>query len=203
VKIAIEDFFAFRKFYVIKFNILILIYNNNNLIITLYRKMDYEKNPSQGASASSKGRVKRIQAQYCDLEGQDDVVCDYEINNASIISDKVTIPDISRHLNLVGKALCRKHYNKLIVNAKKIKITNTCSHPKHNIYLLTARPRTEEYFIKPPERLINYFKLSQTAMMCRHCLYKTDNDPEYINSPIYPRPIQKKKIKGKYKRLSR
>nr|CAG8458312.1 7403_t:CDS:2 [Entrophospora candida] len=57
----------------------------------MVRKMDYEQNTSQEAS-SSKG--KRRKAQYCDLEGQDDVVCDYEINNASIISDKVTIPDI-------------------------------------------------------------------------------------------------------------
>jgi hypothetical protein len=158
--------------------------------------MDYKQNPSQEASLSSKGKGKRRKVQYCDLEGQDDVVCDYEINNASIISDKVTIPDINRHLNLVGKALCRRHYNKLIVNAKKIKITNTCSHPKHNIYLSTG---TEKYFVKPPERLINHFKLSQTAVMCRHCLYKTDNDPEYIDSPIYPQPIQKKILKENIK----
>lgn len=28
-------------------------------------------------------------------------------------------------------------------------------------------------------------------MMCRHCLYKTDNDPEYLNSPNYQSPAQK------------
>jgi hypothetical protein len=97
--------------------------------------MDINQNSSR---SSSKSKGKRRKVQYCDLEGQDDVACDYEINNASIVSDKVTIPDINKHLNLVGKALCRKHYNKLIVNVKKIKITNTCSHPKHNIYLSTA-----------------------------------------------------------------
>jgi len=69
--------------------------------------MNDKQNSSQEASLSSKGKGKRRKVQYCDLEGQDDVVCDYGINNASIVSDKVTIPD-------VGKALCRKHYNKLI-----------------------------------------------------------------------------------------
>jgi len=161
--------------------------------------MDDKQIPSQEAPLSSKGKGKRKKVQYCDLEGQDDVVCNYEINNASIVSDKVTIPDINRHLNLVGKALCRRHYNKLIVNAKKIKIANTCSHPKHNIYLTTARSGTKEYFIKPPERLINHFKLSQTAIMCRHCLYKTDDDLEYVNSPEYPLPIQKKTLKENIK----
>jgi hypothetical protein len=155
--------------------------------------MDINQNSSR---SSSKSKGKRRKVQYCDLEGQDGVVCDYEINNASIVSDKVTIPDINKHLNLVGKALCRKHYNKLIVNVKKIKITNTCSHPKHNIYLSTARPGTKENLRKSPERLICYFKLSQAAMMCRHCIYRTDNDLEYISSPDYPLPISKEIIKN-------
>ena len=117
----------------------IYIINIYNLIITTLQNMNDKQNSSQEASLSSKGKGKRRKVQYCDLEGQDDVVCDYGINNASIVSDKVTIPDVSKHLNLVGKALCRKHYNKLIVNAKKIKITNACSHPKHNIYLSTPQ----------------------------------------------------------------
>jgi len=82
---------------------------------------------------------------------------------------------------------------------KKIKITNACSHPKHNIYLSTAWPGTEEYFIKPPEHLISYFKLPQTAVMCCHCLYKTDNDPEYVCLTDYPSPIQKKILKENIK----
>lgn len=153
--------------------------------------MDVRQNSPQETSSSSERKDKRRKVQYCDLEGQDDVVCDYKINNASIVSDKVTIPDINKHLNLVGKALCRRHYNKLIVNAKKIKITNTCSHPKHNIYLSTAQKEERNSFRKAPGRLINYFKLLETAMMCRHCLYKTDNDPEYLNSPNYQSPAQK------------
>jgi len=84
------------------------------LIITTLQKIDDKQTLSRKASLSSKGKGKRRKVQYCNLEGQDDVVCDYGINNASVVSDKVTIPDINKHLNLVGKALCRKHYNKLI-----------------------------------------------------------------------------------------
>src|SRR6266542_2472468 len=154
--------------------------------------MDAKQNSSQETFSSSEDKGKKRKVQYCDLEGQDNVVCDYLINNASIVSTKVTIPEVSKHLDLVGKALCRKHYNKLIVNAKKSKKINICSHPKHNTYISTARHGTEEKsFKKAPERLINYFKLSQTANMCRHCLYETDRDPEYINSSDYPSPIQK------------
>ena len=113
--------------------------------------MDVQQNSSQETPSSSERKDKRRKVQYCDLEGQDDVICDY---NASIVSDKVTIPDINKHLNLVGKALCRRHYNKLIVNVKKIKITNTCSHPKHDIYLSTAQKKERILFRKAPGRLI-------------------------------------------------
>src|SRR6185369_2289571 len=100
------------------------------------------------------------------------------------VSEKVTIPSSSQHLELVGKALCQRHYNKLIVNAKK---TNVCSHPKHKYYISTALHGVEtKTSKKAPERLIKFFELSQGAMMCRHCLYKTDDDPEYVNLPNYP-----------------
>jgi hypothetical protein len=135
---------------------------------------------------SDKKKGKR-KARYCDLEGQEGVVCDYEKHGASIVSEKVIIPSSSQYLDLVGKALCRKHYNKLIVNAKKSKINNECSHPKHRFYVSTARHGMETKTIKKaPERLIKFFKLPQGAMMCRHCLYKTDTDPEYVNLPNYP-----------------
>ncbi|CAI2192988.1 12798_t:CDS:2, partial [Funneliformis geosporum] len=83
-------------------------------------------------------RKGKRKAQYCDLEGQDDVVYDYEKYGTSIVSEQVNIPSSSQNLNLVGKALCRKYYNKLIVNAKKPK-PNLYSHPKHNLYISTAR----------------------------------------------------------------
>ena len=70
--------------------------------------------------------------------------------------------------------------------------TSVCSHPKHEIYASTARPgKGETKFRKVRERLTNYFKLPHTALMCRHCLYKSDNDPEYVDSPNYLLPIEK------------
>jgi hypothetical protein len=139
------------------------------------------------STSEKKGKRKM---EYCDLEGYDEIICDYEKNGASIISNRVTIPEINCHLNLVGKALCRKHYNKLIVNAKKTKNTNVCSHPKHEIYLPTAQKRTAS-FKKAPERLIRYFKLSKTAVMCHHCLLETDRDSEYLGSSSYLLPIKR------------
>src|SRR6185369_4286497 len=78
---------------------------------------------------------------------------------------------------------------------KKIKITNTCSHPKHDVYISTAQKEEGNAFKKAPRRLINYFKLSETAVMCHHCLYKTDNDQEHLDLSDYPQPIQKKILK--------
>ncbi|CAI2191150.1 12018_t:CDS:2 [Funneliformis geosporum] len=47
-----------------------------------------------------KGKRK---AQYCDLEGQDDVICDYEQYEASIVSEQIVIPSSSQHLDLVAR----------------------------------------------------------------------------------------------------
>ena len=60
--------------------------------------MDDKQNPFREAPLSSKGKGKRRKVQYCDLEGQDDVVCDYGINNAFVVSDKVTIPGVNKYL---------------------------------------------------------------------------------------------------------
>ena len=78
----------------------------------------------------------------------------------------------------------QKHYNKLIVNAKKSTEGSVCSHPKHEIYESTARPGKKETKVrKVPERLVKYFELPHTALMCRHCLYKSDNDPWICGFP--------------------
>ena len=120
------------------------------------------------------------------MEGQDSISCNYEQHGASIVSERVAIPSSNQHLNLVGKALCRKHYNKLIVNAKKSKTNNICSHLKHKSYVSTARYGTEgKKFKKAPERLVKLFKLPHGAMMCHHCLYETDKDSEYTNLADY------------------
>lgn len=80
----------------------------------------------------------------------------------------------------------------MIVNAKSSKKTNVCPHPKYKFYLTTARPGTEEKtFMKAPERLRNYFNWPKVAMICHHCLYKTDQDPEHIELLGYPLPIKK------------
>src|SRR6266542_2006535 len=96
-------------------------------------------------SDEKKGKRK---ARHCDLEGQEGIVCDYEKHSASIVSEKVIIPSSSQHLDLIRKALYRKHYNKLIVNAKKSKTNNKYSHPKHRFYISTARYDMEIKTIK-------------------------------------------------------
>jgi hypothetical protein len=144
------------------------------------------QNPHSEEIPLSNEKKRKRKAQHCDFEGQDDVICNYEQFGASLISDQVTIPSSSQHLDLVGKALCRNHYNRLIVNAKKPK-TNTCSHPKHDLYRSTARNNKEgKKFKKTPERLIEFFKLQPDAKMCHHCLYETDKDPDYTNVLEYP-----------------
>lgn len=151
------------------------------------QERSFEANPN-----AKKGKRK---ARYCDLEGIDNVDCDYDLHGASTVSDQIVIPASSQHLDLVNKALCRKHYNKYIVNAKKkkTKLTNFCSHPKHEIYLAIPRKTEENKFAKTPERLTRFFSLPKEAIMCRHCLYRTDIDPEYINLPDYPPAIPKEK----------
>src|SRR5436190_14671006 len=128
------------------------------------------RHQSLALSNEKKGRRK---SRHCDLNVQESVICNDKQHGASIVSDRVIIPSSSQHLNLVGKALCRKHYNKLIVNAKKQK-TITCSHPKHNLYIPTARNNKEgKKLKKAPERLIGFFGLPLGAKMCHHCLYET------------------------------
>src|SRR5438128_1834701 len=131
-------------------------------------------------------KAEKRKAQYCDLEGQDSISCNYEQHGASIVSERVAIPSSNQQLNLLDKDIYRKHYNKLKVNAKKSKTNNICSHPKHKSYVSTARYGTEgKKFKKAPERLVKFFKLPHGAMMCHHCLYETDKNSEYINLADY------------------
>jgi hypothetical protein len=152
--------------------------------------MSTQKPYNEAYSTTKKGKRK---ARHCDLEGYDNVLCDYEQHGASTVTDQIIIPDSSQHLELVNKALCRKHYNKYIVNArKKPKLTNLCIHPKHEIYLSTARNGGESKKLKKaPERLIEFFTLPKGARICHHCLYKTDSDPEYISLSNYPLAVER------------
>jgi len=88
----------------------------------------------------------------------------------------VRIPVGSAHLNLVGKALCRRHRNKLIVNAAKRQKTaeQKCLHPNHREYLVSASKDTK--LIKPSICLIEFFNLPSDAMICNHCRYISERD---------------------------
>ena len=128
------------------------------------------RHQSLALSNEKKGKRK---SRHCDLNVQESVVCNDKQHGASIVSDRVIIPSSSQHLDLVGRALCRKHYNKLIVNAKRFKTNYVCSHPKHQVYIFTVRSSTEmKTFIKVPERLIECLEFERGTMICRRCLYK-------------------------------
>ncbi|RIB16034.1 hypothetical protein C2G38_2091961, partial [Gigaspora rosea] len=150
---------------------------------------EQEKHYEDGSAVKKEKR----KACYCDLEDYDDVVCNFDQFLASTITDQVAIPKSSQYLDLVNKALYRKHYNKYIVNAKKkkTKLTSVCSYSKHEIYLVTAQKADGKLFVKTPERLTRFFSIPKEALMCYHCLYKTDTNSEYINSHDYLPPKER------------
>ncbi|CAG8615864.1 12866_t:CDS:2, partial [Gigaspora rosea] len=61
------------------------------------------------------------------------------------------------------------------------------------VFQAIAIPRKakENKFAKTPEQLIRFFSLPKETMMCQHCLYRTDIDPEYVNLPDYQLAISK------------
>ena len=124
------------------------------------------------------------------FEGKDDVECDYIQNDVTTITENVKIPVENAHLNLVGKALCRRHRNKLIVNAaKRQKIAiykQECSHPKHREYSVSSSKDTK--LDKAPIRLIEFFKLPSDTLFCNHCKYSSDHDETFQN---YPHPASR------------
>ena len=89
--------------------------------------------------------------------------------------------------------MCRKHHNKLIVNAMKKQKTainnQECSHPKHREYSVSSVKDTK--LRKAPVCLIEFFNLPTNAMICNHCLYSSDNDKIHQD---YPHPISKPNI---------
>ena len=69
----------------------------------------------------------------CSLKNNENSICDDLINNTVFVTDRVKIPETNFNMDLVGKALCRYHYNKLIVNenkrlARAVK-KQQCTHP--------------------------------------------------------------------------
>lgn len=52
----------------------------------------------------------------CSLRNNATSICDDITNGTVLITDRVKIPETNLNMNLIGKSLCRYHYNKLIVN---------------------------------------------------------------------------------------
>jgi hypothetical protein len=120
------------------------------------------------------------------------IECDYERNGASFVTENAKIPEENIHLDLVGKALCRKHHNKLIVNTRKrqkIAKKQECGHPKHKEYSVSSSKDTK--LDKAPIRLIEFFKLPSDTLFCNHCKYSSDHDETFQN---YPHPASRPKV---------
>ena len=86
-----------------------------------------------------------------------DSTCDDFINGTTLVTNNVKIPETNLNINLVGKELCRHHYNKLIVNENHRLIRSVkkqqCAHPKHKEYTKenkVGRPR-KNVLVKIPK----------------------------------------------------
>ena len=75
----------------------------------------------------------------CSLKNNESSICDNLTNSTVLVTNRVKIPETNFNMNLVGKALCRYHYNKLIVNENKwlarAAKKQQCAHPKHELYV--------------------------------------------------------------------
>ncbi|CAB4428113.1 unnamed protein product [Rhizophagus irregularis] len=128
-----------------------------------------------------------------------DDTCDDLINGTRIVTDKVKIPKTNLDMNLVGKELCRHHYNKLIVNENR-QLTRAvkkqqCAHPKHEEYTKDnegkrGRPR-KNVLVKIPKRLQLILDLPLDALICNPCLTMMDHDEENQQSSNYQPPTQR------------
>ena len=83
------------------------------------------------------------QQQICEFSNDTTLICDYITNGTVLITDRLKIPKTNLSMNLVGKELCRHHYNKLIVNenhrlANAVK-KQQCAHPKHKMYIKSSK----------------------------------------------------------------
>ena len=122
--------------------------------------------------------------------------CDDITNGTTLITDNVKIPE-TNDVNLVGKELCRYHYNKLIVNEKhrlaRIVKKQQCTHPKHEEYTKnnkTGRPR-KNILVKIPKRLQPVLNLPPDTLICNPCLTAMDRDKENQQSSNYQPPTRR------------
>src|SRR5437763_9987992 len=123
-------------------------------------------------------------------------VCDIT-NGTVLVTDRVKVPETNLNMNLVGKELCRHHYNKLIVNenrrlAKVVK-QQQCAYSKHEEYVKNnkrGRPR-KNFLKKIPQRLLPILNLPPGALICNPCLNAIDHDKENQQSSDYQSPNRK------------
>jgi hypothetical protein len=127
--------------------------------------------------------------------------CDDLINGTTLVTDSVKIPETNLDMDLVGKELCQRHYNKLIVNenhqlVRAMKKQQQCAHPKHKEYIKgnkRGRPR-KNVLVKIPKRLQPILDLPLDTLICNPCLTAMDHDKENQQSSGYQPPIQRAPI---------
>ena len=129
----------------------------------------------------------------CSLQSS---ACDI-INGTVLVTDRVKIPETNINMDLVGKELCRYHYNNLIVNENhrltKLVKQQQCAYPKHEEYIKNnkrGRPR-KNFLKKIPHRLLPILNLPPDTLICNPCLNAIDHDKENQQSSNYQPPIQK------------
>ncbi|CAB4473609.1 unnamed protein product [Rhizophagus irregularis] len=93
----------------------------------------------------------------------------------------------------VTNELCRRHYNKLIVNEKhRLMKAQRCAYPKHEDTKNSKRGRPRKNFLrKIPRRLLPILNLSPDSLICNPCLNNIDRDEEIQQSLNYRPPIRK------------
>jgi hypothetical protein len=133
----------------------------------------------------------------CSLRDNTTFICDDVTNGTVLVTDKLEIPETNHNMDLVGKALCRYHYNKLIVNEnhrlKTVMKNQQCAHPKHEEYIKNnkkGRPR-KHILVKIPQRLQPILNLPSDTLICNPCLIAMDRDKENQQSSNYQPPIQR------------
>jgi|SRR5579859_7091761 len=133
----------------------------------------------------------------CSLQSITASVCDDITNGTVLVTDRVKIPETNLDMNLVGKELCRHHYNKLIVNENhrltKAAKKQQCTYPKHDENIRNnkrGRPR-KNFLKKIPQRLLPILNLPPDTLICNPCLNAIDHDKENQQSSDYKPPIQK------------
>jgi len=126
----------------------------------------------------------------CSLQSS---VCDIT-NGTVLVTDKVKIPETNLSMDLVGKELCRYHYNKLIVNENhRLTTVQQCAYPKHEECIKSnkrGRPR-KNFLKKIPQRLLPILNLPPDTFICNPCLNAIDHDKENQQSSNYQPPIRK------------